>query len=78
MNASIGRIADQQGSHREGPESLRKPSLRCDLEIAFIAQRLRQTLQQRLRFGDLRHFGRRRKAFHCRREDVMGFDGVPG
>src|SRR3984957_12860823 len=32
---------------------------------------LRQTPQQRLRFGDLRHFRRRRKALERRREDGL-------
>ena len=33
MNASIGRRARLQGSPREGPESVRKPSLHCEPEI---------------------------------------------
>ena len=39
---------------------------------------LRQTLDQRLRLGDLGHFGRRREAFERRREDGVGVDGAAG
>ena len=38
----------------------------------------RQRRQQRLRLGDLRHFGRRRKAFERRREDGVGVGGAAG
>ena len=34
--------------------------------------------QQRLRFGDLGHFGRRRKAFERRRKDGVGVGGAAG
>jgi hypothetical protein len=37
---------------------------------------LRQRRQQRLRFGDLRHFRRRGEAFECGRENGAGFDGA--
>ena len=37
---------------------------------------LRQRRQQRLRFGDLRHFRRRRKAFERRREHGVGVGGA--
>ena len=38
----------------------------------------RQRGQQRLRLGDLRHFGRRRKAFERRREHGVGVGGTAG
>ena len=39
---------------------------------------LRQRREQRLRLGDLRHFGRRRKAFERGREDSVGVGGTAG
>ena len=54
-----------------------KPALSlplCGLDLL----RLRQRRQQRLRLGDLRHFGRRREAFERRREDGVGVGGAAG
>ena len=46
----------------------------CGLNLV----RLRQRGEQRLRFRDVGHFGRRRKAFERRREDGVGFGGAGG
>ena len=57
--------------------------LKIDLSLAkrsgvphFI--RFREHRQQRLRFGDLRHFRGRRKAFERGDENAVGVDGSRG
>ena len=50
-------------------------SLRC---FGLDLVGLRHRYQQRLRLGDLGHFGRRRKAFERRREDGVGVGGAAG
>ena len=57
----------------------RKPAFQCEPELGLPPKAaLRQTLHQRLRLGDLRHFGRRREAFERRCEDRVGFGGACG
>ena len=45
--------------------------------LGFDLLDLAKRCEQRLRLGDLGHFGRRRKAFEGGREDGVGFDGTP-
>ena len=62
---------------RNVPHWRREPPFRCEREIGFTAlSALRQTLHQRLRLGDLGHFGRRRKTFERAGEDGARF-GLP-
>ncbi len=84
VDVANGRIADLPGSPWEGAESCTK---RAFLSAAPGRRRARKPsrtgllcnlCEQPLRLRDLRHFGRRRKAFERRREDGVGFDGAAG
>jgi len=50
----------------------------ASLGLRFDLVSLSERRQQRLRLGDLRRFGRRRKAFKRRREDRVSFGGAGG
>jgi hypothetical protein len=65
-----GRIAPLQELSAEGPESALNPSFDSERALGFTVRNgLRQTLQQPLRFGNLRHFRSRGKVFERWRED---------